>query len=52
MWVSLLSVGATRIAQATADTPPEWVASDEDADMIAWLAEAPVAIDNGKGGAL
>ncbi len=51
-WLPEPATTSTDFAQATTDTPPEWVASDEDADMYAWLAEAPVAIDNGKGGAL
>jgi len=40
------------VAGAPTGAPPEWVASDEDADLYAWLGEAPVAIDKTKGGAL
>jgi len=51
-WLPEAAVTTPSVADTATDAPPEWIASDEDADLYAWLAEAPVAIDESKDGAL
>jgi len=51
-WLPEPAATTGAVAGSPMGAPPEWIATDEDADLYAWLGEAPVAIDKTKDGAL